>query len=47
MDRIQFINTGIETDVAEITPELAKHLLASTNARYTRARQNAQHRAKK
>lgn len=31
MDAIQFIETGIQTGVAHITPELAKHLLATTN----------------
>ena len=31
MDTIEFITTSIQTGVAEITPELAKHLLASTN----------------
>jgi hypothetical protein len=31
MDTIEFITSSIQTGVAEITPELAKHLLASTN----------------
>lgn len=31
MDTIEFITTSIQTGVAQITPELAKHLLATTN----------------
>jgi hypothetical protein len=31
MDTIEFITTGIQTGVAHITPELAKHLLGTTN----------------
>ncbi|MFI3189230.1 MAG: hypothetical protein QX190_06630 [Methylococcales bacterium] len=31
MDTIEFIMTSIQTGVAQITPERAKHLLASTN----------------
>jgi hypothetical protein len=30
MDNIEFITTSIQTGVAHITPELAKHLLATT-----------------
>ena len=31
MDTIEFITSSIQTGVAHITPELAKHLLATTN----------------
>ena len=29
MENLQFIKTNMETDVVEITPELAKHILAT------------------